>query len=290
MPLRARPVLIVTLTALPLIAAAAVVSYVSVSVSDASPAEPVPAAMSLPFDAYELSQFDVHTIEAAQDVLIGACMREQGLTWQSLPAPTAAGTRSPHARRYGIMDAGDAGRYGYHLPSPSPTQARRDAVWAAREKLPATEKLALDGAKGHGGGCRGRARAQVTGKAPQDWLEPLNRYASQTFEAAQRAPEVVAVIREWSACMKEAGYPYPGPFEAVGDGTWWKTQQPSDRERAVARADMRCKQETDLIPIWAEADRRVQLGVLRQHAGEFRRMAEAKKALLDLARDTLRQA
>ncbi|MEW9555520.1 hypothetical protein [Nonomuraea sp. NPDC050783] len=283
----ARPLLI-TLTALPLIAAAAVVCHLSVS--DVSPAEPASAAMSLPFDAYELSQFDVHTIEAAQDVLIGACMREQGLTWQSLPAPSAAGTRSPHARRYGIMDADDAARYGYHLPSPTAAQARRNAVWAAREKLPSGEKLTLDGAKGHHGGCRGRARAQVTGKAPQDWLEPLNRYSSQAFEAAQRAPEVLAVIREWSACMKEAGYLYPGPFEAVGDGAWWKTEQPSDRERAVARADIRCKQKTNLIPIWAEADRRVQLGVIRQHPGEFRRMAEAKKALLGLARNILRQA
>ncbi|SPL88166.1 unnamed protein product [[Actinomadura] parvosata subsp. kistnae] len=41
--------------------------------------------------------------------------------------------------------------------------------------------------------------------------------------------------------MKEAGYRCPGPFEAFGDATWWKTAQPSERERTVARADMRCK-------------------------------------------------
>ncbi|WP_186403628.1 hypothetical protein [[Actinomadura] parvosata] len=94
-------------------------------------------------------------------------MREQGLTWLSLPAPVAAGTRPPHTGRYGIMDAGDATRYGYRLPLPTPAQARRDAVWASGEKLPPKEKLALDGAQGHDGGCRGRARAQVTGAAPR---------------------------------------------------------------------------------------------------------------------------
>ncbi|MEV1005062.1 hypothetical protein [Nonomuraea sp. NPDC050202] len=283
-----RPV-VVTLAALSAICVAALCHGVRNSepapAVTTAPAEPV-----LPLDSYQLSRRDVHTIEAAEDILILACMRKQGLAWRMLPEPGAEEADSRHTRRYGIMDAGAAARHGYHLPPLSPNQARREAVWQAREKLPSRERLAAYGAKGVSGGCRGQARPRATGGVPPNWMNVLNKHSSQAFAAAQRAPEVVAVIQKWSACMAEAGHRYRDPFAASGDPTWWRSERPSARERSVAQTDVRCKEKVGLVSVWVQADRRAQLDTIREHPEDFRMLAASKSASLNAAHTILRSS
>ncbi|QXE38761.1 hypothetical protein KQY30_35705 [Streptomyces sp. GMY02] len=248
------------------------------------------SAILLPFDAYQFSPSDTDTIEAAEDVLIRACMREQRLDWHMLPPPRSAGeTESLNIRRYGLTGPETAARYGYHLPPPTRAEADREAVWDARDRLPSREKLVAFGENGVTGGCWGQAHARLLRDVPRDRTSLLGRYTVEAFDAARRTPEVKAETREWSRCMKRAGFNYADPFEAFGDPAWGKTARPSARELTAARTDVRCKEETNLLRIWVRTDERVQRDAIREHHDDFQEFAATKESWLNAAHRTLRE-
>lgn len=251
--------------------------------------DPQPYGVALPFDAYRLSTLDIHTVEAAEDVLVRACMRTRGMDWETLPLPSAADAEPPNARRYGLIDPAAAARYGYHLPPPSTAEARRQAIWAKRGRLPARQRLAAFGKGGTSGGCWGRAHARLLRGVSLDRLSQLDRYAMKTFAAARRTHQVAAATRAWSRCMGRAGFDYADPFAATGDPAWRRSGRPTARELSAARADIRCKDETGLIRIWSRADERVQREAIRAHSAEFEAIGQTRKRWLDAARRTLRE-
>jgi hypothetical protein len=269
-------------------AAAALTALVAVTRSGAAPETPEPRetpALVLPFDAYAFSELDTHTIESAEDVLIAACMREQGLGWTALPLPSARHATPPNRLRYGLTDTEQAARHGYHLPSATPAQERRAAVWRARDALPRREHRAAFGDSGTGG-CWGRAHAHLLRDVPPDNSSLLARYTREAFDAARQAPEVTAVLDAWSACMERAGHDYADPLQSFGDPAW-DTPRPAARELAVAEADTRCKAETDLVAVWSGAEERAQRRVVRDHPEDFQALADRKESWLHAARETL---
>jgi len=63
-------------------------------------------------------------------------------------------------------------------------------------------------------------------------------------------PDVQRAVRGWSACMSAAGYSYELPTDpplAFVDEV-----NPSERQKATAVADLRCKEETNLIALVLE--------------------------------------
>ena len=68
-------------------------------------------------------------------------------------------------------------------------------------------------------------------------------------------PRVVAKDKQWSACMKSAGYTYATPADAYADARWRKLpggqQQQAEFVKSVeiptAEADLKCKQATDYM-------------------------------------------
>ncbi|MFG2098669.1 hypothetical protein [Streptomyces sp. NPDC048612] len=243
----------------------------------------------LPFDAYALSGPDVHTIEAAEDVLIRDCMRDRGRGWTALPRPSAVDPDPPQRRRYGVIEPDVARRFGYHLPPPAPETARREEIWRAREKMPRAAQLAAYGKDGVSG-CWKKAHGQLLRGVPKVSTALFNRRIREEFTASRKDRAVSAAVRSWSACMKRNGYRAADPLAAAGDDRWAKSPRPSRHEIATAQADVRCKQQTRLVTVWDKAEARLQHGVVRRHAAEFRKLAAQKSDWLKAARRVIRDA
>ncbi|GAU67394.1 hypothetical protein SSP35_04_04840 [Streptomyces sp. NBRC 110611] len=240
----------------------------------------------LPFDAYAMSTPAIHTVESAEDVLIRGCMQAQGMSWKALPRPSGVDQDPPNRRRYGLVEADIAARFGYHLPPEPPELTRRAAAWDERKNLPDREQLAAFGRQG-GGGCWKKAHdGLLRGITPAD-QSLFNRRIGEEFSASKSDPEVVRVIRGWSACMRENGFRYSSPLKVTGDAEWGKSSRPARREIAVARADIRCKERTDLVPVWSGVEARMQNDVIRRHAEDFRVLKAEKDRWLAAARRVL---
>ncbi|MEV0616261.1 hypothetical protein AB0I81_23300 [Nonomuraea sp. NPDC050404] len=255
-----------------------------------TPESVVPAEVSaevrglrVPFDDFTLSRLDIHTIEYAEDLLTRACMRASGLDWELLPPPARTDTDPLHRRRYGVIEPKVAEHHGYHLPPPAPDQWAREQVWRRREALPPAGRRAAYGHDGQGG-CRNTARTRLAEGIPKIDRGRLNGFIGSTFEASQRLPAVVAAFGAWSGCMKDRGFAYRTPLDAVSDPAWTSSAQASPREIAAARADVGCKRATGLVAAWSAAEKAVQLDAIAAHRAEFDRFRQARDAELGAAR------
>ncbi|MEV4804348.1 hypothetical protein AB0K18_30465 [Nonomuraea sp. NPDC049421] len=246
--------------------------------------------LSVPFDVYNFSPAEMTIIEDAEDVLIGDCMREQGMTWEPLPRVRQEDVEPPHRRRYGVIEPEMARLFGYHVPAEMPSVAARRARWDLRtEKLSPMERRAAygDSPDGDEAGCKARASRTRLHAAPDVDASLFNRLIDQTFDASQRDEDVLRVFRSWSTCMKAAGITYADPLQAITDERWLRAATPSPEEIRVAVADVRCKEKTGLVPVWAEAEERLQNDVVRDHADQFRALKASKDRQLETARSIL---
>ncbi|MGH3887347.1 MAG: hypothetical protein ACRDSZ_12405 [Pseudonocardiaceae bacterium] len=161
-------------------------------------------------------------------------------------------------------------------------------MWAQRDRLPLAERRAAYGDDGQGG-CRAEARDHLRKNIPDLDQSGLYDFSAEAFRASLEDPEVVKVFGNWSACMKAEGFHYSNPLEPFGDAAWAKSRRPSAQEIVVAEADVRCKQETDLVSVWSGVEERIQLDVIRSHREDFEGFMRAKNAELDAARRTLKE-
>ncbi|MFH9424575.1 hypothetical protein [Streptomyces sp. NPDC017529] len=220
----------------------------------------------LPFDSYAQSDADLLTISSAEDVLMGPCMRAQGLAWKTLPRVSGENADPPNRRRYGVIEPEVARRYGYHPPSDPPALAQRQADEKARDAaLGPRERRAAYGTDGVGG-CWKKAHARLQQPIPESAESLFNDLNLRLFDKSQRDAGVVRAIRAWSACMGRAGWHYASPAQASDAPGWNKSPRVTAREIEVAEADVRCKQENHLVSTWAAAETRMQRAALVRHA------------------------
>jgi hypothetical protein len=86
------------------------------------------------------------------------------------------------------------------------------------------------------------------------------------WEKSKTDPRVVAVIKLWSECMKRSGFTYASPLDAGGDRPeWLRAATPSVAEIRTAVADVRCKQQTNLIGIWFTIESAYENGAIHLH-------------------------
>ena len=110
-------------------------------------------------------------------------------------------------------------------------------------------------------GCLAEGEAEVAGDVETSlrWSAVVNEILGLRIEAQERAmadDRVGAVVDEWSVCMREAGYDFERPVDAMGaglasrDGTGAlvpASEEPqgaaavSEEERHLAVADARCR-------------------------------------------------
>jgi hypothetical protein len=242
------------------------------------------AALRLPLDAYMFSPTELRLVGEAHRVLVRKCMRRAGFDYRP-PEPSAQRpARTWNARRYGLTDAAAVAVHGYDLDVPS---ANRTRIPRAR-RLPhnAAELRALTGG-GHladqrtqlsPGGCVGEAMHALAGSGPRD-RDLAQRLSFDTYYISQRDSRVQAVIKRWSHCMSARGFTYATPINPPGDARFRNGL--GRKEIATAKADVACKQQTNVVGVWFAVESAYQD---RQIAAHLPALQEIRKANADEVR------
>jgi len=232
------------------------------------------ADLRLPLDDYYLSVAEGQRLARAGRALLNQCVRGFGFDYTA-PDPVRTGPRTWTERRYGLTDPAQAAG-GYWAA---------DRVTAATSGRPANTSTAAEGdvVTGRGaqvvrgrrvpaGGCADEAQRRLAAGSPAGADQTLaQRLGSDTFFGSQRDPRVRAVFSQWSACMRAAGFNYAAPLDPPGDARFQRAVSPV--EIATARADVACKQRTNLVGVWFTVE-----------ADQQRPLVEANRAALRLAR------
>lgn len=241
----------------------------------------------LPFDRYVLSLGEYYTVSNASDLLVEKCMKRHGYDWERIDRPLDA-AEAKNRRRYGVIESAVADRFGYHAPekllNPYDVRQREEA---RERKLTAGAKAA---ALSSGDGCVALADKRLSGGREPDY-DKLSEFDARIFENAQKVPAVEGAFESWSACMREAGFEYDEPDEAVRNSRWW-SEEPgpgesagaSRLEKATASADVRCKERSDLVRLWYGAEKKLERRQIEETPAFFRELASVKEENLRNAR------
>jgi len=272
-------------------------TFPSAPQSTPSPSPSSPASESytfrLPLAVYSYSDADYEVIRSAEQVLARDCMRDFGLSYRPARNPAPAEAQD---RRYGLTDRASAERYGYRMP-PQPetpkaklTEDQIKVLYGNRSAPAAAVKnseLRYRGKKVPDEGCLGAA---VLGfrKPYEDeaGAEVASRIATASYENSQKVPEVRAVFGKWSSCMKQKGYDYASPLEAMAAPAFVRGKV-SAVEKDTAEADVSCKERTRLAEVWFAAESSIQKDMIKAEAGALRRLGELHEKKLRAARKIL---
>jgi hypothetical protein len=222
-------------------------------------------------------------VRLAENRIVDACMRAREVEWN--PPAVSKLDATPEFRRYGVLHLDVAETFGYREPV-DPIRERRNH-YVLRELTPA-QREAYSG-QDSTGGCLAEAQSKLGEHVSERTGMLLTSLGQQSLNASAKLPEVKAAKTRWSECMKGRGYDYPEPFAAATDPAWdFGTPKPSAREREVAVADVRCKQEGDLARIWTRAEATVQERLIKQHFRALENLRESNEKVLATADRELR--
>ncbi len=250
----------------------------------------------LPIAVYSYTDAEYEVIRSAEQVLARDCMKGFGLAYElpKSPAPVDA-----QDRRYGITDMDGAQRYGYRMP-PLPD--------APKAKLTQDQIQVLYGKRSLENGADDRAKLEYRGKevpehgclgkAVLDFRKPYeyregsaaaSRISGDSYEASLSDPKVQAGFGKWSSCMKQKGYDYPSPMDAIESPSFSKGKV-SAKEKETAVADVACKQSTGLLETWFKAEAAIQKDMIKKDVTLLRKLDELHEKKLSAARKILADA
>jgi hypothetical protein len=261
--------------------------------TSAEPAIPTPpqlldsAGLRLPVQRYMLEDEQFLQVERARVVLVVRCLARYGIdvTVPEVPDTSAYGPRTLTDRRYGITDRALAARYGLGLGPRDPAlrgKPRQPRLGpAGRTVLTGQGPTSVRGVQVPSGGCLGQADRELRRGIPADVdLSLPQRLQFQSFELSKGDSRVRRVVAAWSKCMATAGYHYAGPLDTIGDPRFTEAQSVSDAQLRVARADLLCKQRTNLVGVWFTVDSAYENAAIAADAAAYRSV----KAALDRER------
>lgn len=227
-----------------------------------------PKTWALPLDAYIPSPDQSTTLFVARIRLTMNCMRRFGFDYPDpKPIVNVLGTNE---KRYGINDAKRAAAYGYRDPD---LQAVQDAVVQPSYTPEALAVLTGENAEaGEGvpaGGCDGEAKAKLQEGAPQVDQMFVYSLMQASWDKSGSDSRVKKVASEWSSCMKQRGFSYGDPMAANNDKLMATGDIASDREIAIAIADVACKDKVRYMSIRASVEGAYQERSIAEHSNEM---------------------
>lgn len=256
------------------------------------------ADIVLPVSAYLFTPEQEAVVDTAHSTLAADCMKRFGFDW---PVTKAEPTKVV-SRRYGVVGEKIAAEYGYHvIPSPGDDEHAEGAV-SSGAKLPPEAymvyrpKVGKAGAGGSyqgkdipEGGCMGEASRKLGLDKVQDPAKGKIGLLSidfSSFGKAQETPEFKKVQDEWAACMKKSGYQYTAFLQPV-EKYAAQGNSASPEEKAVATADVKCKQETKLTTVLVRAETKIQNDYIEQNAAGFAEIKKDQGAVIKSANEAL---
>ncbi|MFJ1979185.1 hypothetical protein [Streptomyces albogriseolus] len=274
---------------------------------EATPAMLKTAGASFPLDAYEATPEQQDTLTRAQGVLTSRCMARLGFTYQAPEQPVPSASES-NARVFGLVDSDIAAQYGYLNPGMANAMQKAPAgkTLTEAEQLALTGKEDLDPAdlpsnlqeaeKSGGSDLQFNGeRVPVGGCVRESFLKLYARKANEVDilfvfnlknEAQSRAREdsrVRAVDKRWSQCMAKAGYTVSDPMKAAKQLGLTGTELSSPRAVTAAKADVRCKQQVNLVGVRFAVTTAYQQQLIEQQAETLALVKEQLRSRLLLA-------
>ncbi|WP_329403055.1 hypothetical protein [Streptomyces melanogenes] len=232
-----------------------------------------PATWKLPIERYMVSKADARLVNTSRDSVIAACMKKAGFpNWVPAPDLPALGGKTETDWRYGIHDAVQAAKHGYH-PDAAEQQAYDQAMMAgAVDKAGADPKVLQ--------GCAESAGRTVPTVTRSDLVEQIK---GDSFKESTKDPKVTAVFAQWSACMKTKGYSYTKPMDANDEPRFNDPHNVSDVEIATAKADVACRTQHHVEKTWFDVEVTLQTKAIKVNQAALNEVQTANK-------DTVRQA
>ncbi|WP_385625544.1 hypothetical protein PXH67_43400 (plasmid) [Streptomyces sp. P8-A8] len=196
-------------------------------------------------------------------------------------------------RRYGVTDIAEAREFGYRpavaqalRPQPEipadPEYQRIMVGQNPRGELAGEESINLtkSGRRIPYRGCIGESRRNLR-DPEKDGIgnsEVAHQIDISGWKQSMRDTEVRNAFTSWSKCMKVSGYNYPDPMAAVDDPRWRREEVASAAEKAVAVADIRCKEKSNVADIWRTADAKRQRVMMAENFDKL----QAEKSLMEM--------
>ncbi|MFI9325340.1 hypothetical protein ACIGXI_36970 [Kitasatospora aureofaciens] len=251
----------------------------------ATPTVAVPSAaptdlgsLRLPAEQYVLTPAENALLNHAMWVLAADCAHHHGVDFHAPPALTHQRSGGEVSRRYGPADPA-AAEYGYHnAPAPDDDKLPSDSLGS----LPDAERATVYG-------CRKDAETRLSGGAEFGTSALGEQINSASYKKAVDDDRVKAAFAAWSGCMKTAGHDYATPIDAYNDPHWRGSPTADQQELATVRADVDCKQRTDLIGIWYSVEAGYQQLQIQAHQAELDRARTNEQHQLGEARKVLGQ-
>jgi hypothetical protein len=253
----------------------------------AAPSAPADGAgLVLPLDRYLLGPHDTVRVARAYRVLLNDCASGFGITPPPDP-PAAPLPRTWDERRYGITDLTLAAAAGYRLSVhpppvvPRPTSASNPHTL---DVLTGRGAHVVAGRTVPAGGCSGEATRHLNAGAPRDADPDLAQNLSQrSYFRSKSDQRVLAAQRSWSTCMNGHGYHYPDPLAAAADKRF-RSWPVTPLEIATAKADIACKNQTDLVGIRSAVESDLQRADIAANRPALEKVSRVNDAQLAVVR------
>ncbi len=272
------------------------------------------ASRTLPLDAYTQDNSQNNAIEQATNELIAQCMRTKGFT---VPPPTPlqeavqqeSESQTPDTEPYGVTSLSQAAQYGYSAPiTPAMRRLRakyhlgsfgahatvgpKSGIFSPKES-PAYNTALIGYASGIPPvgydtvkGCTGRAYDELDGgPTPVDAHSLVGGLAGTAEQETESDPRVRRALAAWSACMRGNGYSYQTPMQAASE-SW--PNSPTPLEISTAKADVLCKQRTDLPSLWQDVEAGYERALITQNATALAQVRQRINAEVGRAEAVLR--
>jgi len=256
-----------------------------------------PTTRTLPLDAFIFERPGVVSADTrAQWVLAQQCAQRFGLTF-SPPQPDLT-PRGLWDRPLGVESEVEARTWGYHQEPDDEVEENYSADLSAVlfGHRDGQEVATFAGQAVPDGGCFGEARRKLADELPPaDDEQYALKLATKAVAEADGDARLRKAYATWSRCMKDAGYDYASPREAMQDERFRPAAgslvapapgkaaddrgtppPPSALEIATALADVGCKKESALLGVWVRVVTEYQQREVDDHAAA---LAELKAAL-----------
>jgi predicted small secreted protein len=256
------------------------------------------ADIVLPVSAYLFTREQQALVDTANSTLASDCMKRFGFDW---PVKKAEPVKVVN-RRYSVVGEKVAAEHGYHVITSAGDDEHAEGAVSSGAKFP-PEAYMIYGAKGGKvgasgsyqgkdipqGGCLGEAGRKLGLDKVQDPTKGKIGLLSidfSSFGKAQEAPEFKKAQDEWVACMKKAGYQHT-TFLQPAEKYASQGDSASPQEKVVAKADVKCKQETKLATVLLRLETQIQNDYIEQNAAGFAEIKKDQGAVIKSANEAL---
>lgn len=301
-----RPVQLVTVALVLVIAACGTSSEAESPGSESEPAE----AAAVRADLVEIvagAQRAMILAERAGNVLIARCMEEKGFEFHGPTITDVGGVE--HGLTVGSLtpESAQEDGYGAYLPSsmgPDPTDPLLEAGREYYESLsPDDQQRYTEVLMGRGdedsvvlesgiginmGGCLGQSRRELLGDRVLEVYEVFNTVQFLRVDVSED-PAVREAERAWRSCVQASGYRFERPAEAVAAGVVMRGDaiEPSPEEIALAVADAECRVESGIVQAAEEAFGRLNQEMLRENERLLASWAAMERYVLERSGEVL---